>query len=87
MINNEERIKYGAYLIIKVLDIDYEDIMKNIELKKKDLDRRKVKSKGRKVDFVVEINNKIINIEMNNNASYMTMIRNFKYATIYIKGT
>lgn len=77
MLNNEQRIKYASFLISNILGLNIE----SIKLKKPILDKENVYKKGRRVDFVCEIDNKIVNIEMNNNPSMTTIIRNFKYVT------
>lgn len=77
MLNHEYRIKYASFLIRHILGLE----VKSIKLKKPMLDKENVYKKGRRVDFVCEIENKVINIEMNNNPSFATVIRNFKYAT------
>lgn len=86
MMNNENRIEYSSYLISKILKLDYEEVRKNIKLKKSQLEKREVKEKGRRVDYVANIGKKVINIEMNNNSSVTTMIRNIKYVTELYQG-
>ena len=80
MFQNENRLKYSAKLISYYVDIDYEELLKNIRLGKNELDKKKKKNKGERCDYVASINNSTINIEVNNNANIKTLERNIEYA-------
>ena len=80
MFQNENRLKYSAKLISYYVDIEYEELLKNIRLGKNELDKKKKKNKGERCDYVASINNSTINIEVNNNANIKTLERNIEYA-------
>ena len=80
MFQNENRIKYSAWLLAYYLDIPYEKLLKNIHLAKNELDKEKEHKKGEKCDYVALIDDSFINIEVNNNGSVNTLERNMDYA-------
>ena len=80
MFYNTKRIKYSAKLLSYYLDISYEELLNNIKLVKSELDKEYNDSKEERSDYVAEINNSKINIEINNNDSIETMERNMEYA-------
>ena len=80
MFYNSKRIKYSAKLLSYYLDISYEELLNNIKLVKSELDKEYNDSKEERSDYVAEINNSKINIEINNNSSIEAMERNMEYA-------
>ena len=83
MINNEERLKYASYLIFKLFQWNNP---KQLHLRKTEIDKEYLQEKGKRVDFVAEVGEELINIEMNNNASEVTFLRNFKYMSGIYQG-
>ena len=79
MFQNKSRIKYSAKLLSCILDVSYEELLKNIKLYKNDVDKEYKKDKGQSCDYVVVINGSYVNIEVNNNSSVVTMERNIQY--------
>lgn len=87
MFFNENRIKYSVKFLSYYLDISYEDLLKNIQLSKNEHDKYREKDKGEKSDYVVIINDSIINIEVNNNENSEILERNMEYAhRLYASG-
>ena len=80
MFYNTKRIKYSAKLLSYYLDISYEELLNNIKLVKNELDKEYNDSKEERSDYVCDINESKINIEINNNDSIETMERNTEYA-------
>ncbi|MBQ3306626.1 MAG: Rpn family recombination-promoting nuclease/putative transposase [Bacilli bacterium] len=80
MFYHSDRIKYSAKLLSYYLDISYEDLLNNIKLVKNELDKEKNDSKEERCDYVCEIRNTKINIEVNNNEDISIMERNMEYA-------
>ena len=80
MLYNESRLKYSVKLISYYLDVEYDELLKNIKLSKTELDKDKEKSKGYRTDYVGIIDDTRINIEVNNNSDLNTMERNMDYA-------
>ena len=80
MFQNENRIKYSAWLLAYYLDIPYDKLLKNIHLSKNELDKEKDNYKGEKCDYVALIDNSFVNIEVNNNGNEKMLERNIDYA-------
>ena len=80
MLQNENRLKYSAKLLSYYLEIEYEDLLKNIRLSKNELDKKKKREKGERCDYVANINGSVANIEVNNNSKVETLERNIEYA-------
>ena len=80
MLQNNERLKYSARFISYYLDIEEEELLKNIKLVKNELDKKKKDEKGERCDYVAEIDGTTINIEENNNDRKEVMERNMEYA-------
>lgn len=79
MFFNEKRLKYSAKLFSYLLDVDYDILIKNMRLSKNELDKDREINRELRCDFVAEIDNTYLNLEMNNNASEDTMRRNRDY--------
>lgn len=79
MFFNEKRLKYSAKLFSYLLDVDYDILIKNMRLSKNELDKDREIDRELRCDFVAEIDNTYLNLEMNNNASEDTMRRNRDY--------
>jgi len=80
MLNNESRKKYVAYLLSLVLDKDFEEINENIRFIKNNIDKNNVHESNKTVDLVCQIEDRIYNIEMNNNGTHTSIERNIDYA-------
>ena len=79
MINNESRKEYICYLIALVFDEDYDDIFKNTEFIKNNVDKHKEEESNKTVDLLCKIKGMILNVEVNNNASKASLERNLYY--------
>lgn len=79
MFNNPKRLMYSAYLISLFLDIEYEILLKNMRLTSTDVPKDKEASINQRCDYVCEIGDTVITIEMNNNSSIDIMHRNIDY--------
>lgn len=79
MFQNENRIKYSAKFLSYFIDVDYDNILKNIHLSKNELNKEKESDKGQRCDYVAYLDGSIVNIEVNNNSSLETLERNMEY--------
>lgn len=87
MFFNENRLKYSAKFLSYYLDVSYEELLKNIKLSKNEHDKKKVKDKGERSDYVASVGDTFFNIEVNNNSSSETLERNMEYAhRLYASG-
>ena len=80
MFCNEKKIKYSAKLLSLIVDVSYEDLLKNMRLAKNELDKDKIYTKGERCDYVAELDETYLNIEMNCNDTTYLMNRNIEYA-------
>ncbi len=80
MLFQQSRIKYSCKLLSYFLNVSYEYLLQNLKFSKNELDKKFQKDKGEKADYVARIGNMIFDIEVNNNNSYETMLRNQEYA-------
>ena len=80
MLYNTKRLKYSAKLISYFIDVTYEELLSSMKLVKNELDKYYNDSKEERSDFVAEVGDTKINIEINNNDSIETMERNMEYA-------
>ena len=65
---NEYEMDTIEWLVMKILDCKYEDIHGNVKVGGSESPGLSKDDKGKKLDLVVYYKNKIINIELNNNA-------------------
>lgn len=65
MLNNEKRIEFPCKLLSTMLDISYEELLKNLVLVKNEFDKDSIESKGERGDFLAKIGSNYISIEMN----------------------
>lgn len=79
MFQREERIKYSAYIVSKLTNLSYEELLKNMKLTTNELPKRKKDTKGQRGDFVAKIDDLYINIEVNNNKNPKIYERNLGY--------
>ena len=82
MLNNENRKKYIALFLSYFLKENYEYILKNIVFIKSDMDKQNYYEAQKTVDMIVKVDDKIYNIEMNNNATKSSLERNIDYANM-----
>ncbi len=80
MLQNESRIKYSAKLLSYFINVSYEELVEYMHLDKNELDKEKEFSKGERADFVAEIGDAKISIEVSNNSGRETMERNIDFA-------
>ena len=80
MFQNTNRLKYSIKLLSYFLDIPYEELLENTILVKNELDKDKESMKSRRSDYVANIHDSIVNMEVNNNGSLETLERNMEYA-------
>jgi predicted transposase/invertase (TIGR01784 family) len=86
MFQNEKRIKYSCKLLSYIFDISYEELLDNLVLTKNEINKEKENSFGGRCDYVAYINNTYVNVEVNQNSSLETLLRNIQYLdTIYLK--
>lgn len=79
MFQNEGRIKYSCKLLSYLFEVSYAELLKNIVLLKNEVDKAKKNDKGSRCDYVAKIEDTYVNIEVNNNSSIDTLLRNRKY--------
>ena len=80
MFQNKNRMKYSAKLISYFIDISYEELLDKLKLSSNELDKEKLTDKSERSDYVAEVDDDIINIEINNNNTIYTRDRNLEYA-------
>ena len=84
MFLNSKRIKYTCILLSCIINVEYEDLLKNLKLVSTEFDRDNLKSKAERGDYVAKLHGKNICIEVNNSAStkdYSDVnLRNLEYA-------
>jgi len=66
MFLNTKRVIFPAYFLSYLLDMEYEDILKEIEYQKNEFDMDTVGDKASRGDFVVKLRDTLINVECNN---------------------
>ena len=79
MINNESRMEYICYLIASIFNEDYNEVLKNTEFIKNNIDKYKNEESNKTVDLLCKIKGKILNVEVNNNTSKSSLERNLGY--------
>lgn len=80
MFQNENRIKYSAKFLSYFIDVDYEVILNNIKLGNNEIDKEKEFDRALRCDYIANLDDTILNIEVNNNSSLEVLERNMKYA-------
>lgn len=80
MFQNENRLKYSAKLISYLIDVDYGELLKKIQLVKNNFSKKKSNEVIRTGDYVAQIKGSYIAIEVNNNGSMEILERNMEYA-------
>ena len=79
MINNESRMEYICYLIASIFNEDYNEVLKNTKFIKNNIDKYKNEESNKTVDLLCKIKGKIVNVEVNNNATKASLERNLDY--------
>ena len=79
MMNNESRKKYVAYLLSLILEEDFNKVNDGLEFMKDNLDKDNYHDSRKTVDLVCRLDDKIYNIEMNNNCDVSRLERNISY--------
>ena len=79
MFYNEARKKYGCYLIALLLKKDFNEIYNNTTLIKANVDEEKENKSRKTVDYLCRIDDVVVNVEMNKNASKTSLARNLGY--------
>lgn len=80
MFYSESRLKYSCKFLSYYLDIEYQELLKNIHLAKNELDKKHENEKGERCDYVANINGSTINIEVNTSSNVKNLERNMEYA-------
>ena len=79
LFGREEYIKFPCKLLSYIIDMSYEELLKNLKFTKNETGKRSKKERSYRNDLVVIVGDTSINIEMNNNASEEVRDRNFDY--------
>lgn len=79
MFNHPNSKKYVSFILSKFLDIDNNKLLKDMEIISNDIPKNKIKNIFQRCDFVCNIDNTVITIEMNNNSSIEVLHRNMDY--------
>ena len=80
MFLKESRIEYCAKLLSCFVNKTYEEILNNVSFSKNELPKNKEYEKGQKCDLVMNLDNRILNVEVNSNDNSYVMERNIEYA-------
>lgn len=79
MFVNSNNIKYGAKLISYFVECSFEELLKNIRLLNNEVDKDNVYSKSQRCDYVAQIDESIVNIEVNCNATMESLLKSLTY--------
>lgn len=79
MINNEQRKKYLTLIISEVLNIDYDYLLDNLQIRKNTLDKNLPTEAEKTLDCLCEYKDMLINIEMNDLPDKDRLNRNEEY--------
>ena len=79
MFNNTSRIKYPAYFISLLFNLDQDKVLNNITLVKNKINIDNINDSKKTVDFVCKLDEEYINIEVNNYNSVGALERNLSY--------
>ncbi len=79
MFFNENRKKYGCYLIALLFKLDFDEVYKNTILVKPTIDEEMAEKSRKTVDYLCRIDGVLINIEMNKNKTKSNLERNLDY--------
>ena len=79
MFVNSKRVKYGAKLISYFVESSFEELLENIRLLNNEVDKENVYSKGQRCDYVAQINDSIVNIEVNCNSTIEALLKSLTY--------
>ena len=77
---NSKHLKYGAKFLSFFVDKNYKDILKTLKLTRNELDKDNIKMKAERCDYVAQIDDTILNIEINCSSKKEVMLRNVEYA-------
>ena len=80
MFLNSKRLKYSAKLISLVVDVEFDYLLNNLQLIKNELDKEVISTKNQRCDYIANIRDSLINIEVNNNATIEVLERNIEYS-------
>lgn len=79
LFNHPGRIKFPARLLSYLLNIPFEVLVKNMKLTTSDVPKEKESSITQRSDLVCELDDTVITVEMNNNATIEYLHRNIDY--------
>ena len=79
MFNHPNGKKYVSFILSKLLDVDNNKLLKDMQIISNDVPKNNKKILSQKCDFVCQIDNTVITIEMNNNSSIEILHRNMDY--------
>ena len=76
---HSERLYYGSKLLSYFIDVPYEEILSKISLKNTELNKDSVLVKNERCDYVAQIEDTLLNVEVNCSSDKETMLRNIEY--------
>ena len=79
MMTNSTRKTYSCKLLSYILDVPYEVLLKELTFGNNELDKKKVRDKGERADFVAHVSDSSIDIEINCSAKLHLLERNIDY--------
>lgn len=79
MFVNSNNVKYGAKLISYFVDVSYEELLDRIRILNNEVDKDNVYSKNQRCDYVAQIDDTIVNIEVNCNSTILSLLKSLTY--------
>lgn len=79
MFVNSNNVKYGVKLISYFVDVSYEGLLDRIRILNNEVDKDNVYSKGQRCDYVAQIDDTIVNIEVNCNSTILSLLKSLTY--------
>lgn len=86
MFQNESRIKYPMQFLDYLFSKNNKYNFSNLRFSKNEIDKKHIKDKSERYDFVTTLGDITFNIEVNNNSDVETMERNIEYANHIYSG-
>ena len=77
--SRKENIKFPSKLLSYIIDMEYDDILRNLKFTKNETGKEKQSDIAYRNDLVLELEDTTINVELNNNGSEDVRDRNFSY--------
>lgn len=79
MFVNSKNVKYGAKLISYFVESSYEELLSSIRILNNEVDKDNIYSKNQRCDYVAQINDAIVNIEVNCNSTIDALLKSLTY--------